>query len=84
MGVWFCRYAVDSRTDAGRYVIEPPEVGAALVGMSISAGEVGGVSEGDVGAILQQTADERRAGSALCWGTVRDLSLKRRRRPDDR
>ncbi len=35
---FYCRYAVDSRTDGSRYVIEPPEVGSALAGMSLSAG----------------------------------------------
>jgi hypothetical protein len=34
----FCSYGVDSQSGRGRFVIEPPEVGAALAGMTITSG----------------------------------------------
>jgi hypothetical protein len=38
MPLLFCSYGVDSQSSRGRFVIEPPEVGAALAGMSITSG----------------------------------------------
>ncbi len=74
---WFCRYAVDSRTDSGRYVIEPPELGAALVGMSISAGEGGTGSGGDDMASTSQP-DEQPAREAVVAEVTGEASTRPR------
>ncbi len=57
-GVLFCRYGVDNQTGRGRFVIEPPEVGAALAGITLSSGVAAAGSQMSATVNVASTKDD--------------------------